>query len=340
MHVDMRRAHETRMPVPDEVDLAGINLNLLVALDALLQESHVTRAAARVGLTQSAMSHALAQLRELLGDALLIRGRGGMVLTPRAEQLTAPLRRGLAELQRALRSEPAFEPATATRRFTVATRDYFGSVLLPSALELLGREAPGVDLSVRHVESNTYPALMESGEVDLTVVTPPVESGPGLRQQKLFTEDFVCVVRKGHPKVRRGLDLDTYLQLSHVLISPRGDGVGAVDVALAQRGLPPRRIAVRVPYFLIAPLVVTRSDHVLTAPRRLIAAFSEAYPLQVFAPPLPVPPFDIIQVWHERFDGDPAHRWLRGLVARAVGVNPPVSRNTRSSRQVRRTPAS
>ncbi|RYZ42870.1 MAG: LysR family transcriptional regulator [Myxococcaceae bacterium] len=340
MHGPMRRIHETRRPVSDEVDLAGINLNLMVALDALLKEAHVTRAAARVGLTQSAMSHALGQLRELLDDALLIRGRGGMVLTPRAEQLAAPLRRGLVELQHALRNEPPFEPATASRRFSVATRDYFGSALLPSAMELLGREAPGVDLSVLHVENATYPALLESGEVDLVVVTPPVESVPGLRQQKLFTEDFVCVVRKGHPLVRRTLDLDTYRELSHILISPRGDGVGAVDKALAQRGLPPRRIALRVTSFLIAPLVVAGSDHVLTAPRRLIAAFSQAYPLQVFAPPLPVPSFDMIQVWHERFDGDPAHQWLRGLVARAVGVSHPGSRNTRSSRRVRRTPGS
>ncbi|NOK16224.1 LysR family transcriptional regulator [Corallococcus carmarthensis] len=333
MHVPMHHVHET----PAEVDLSGINLNLMVALEALLQEAHVTRAAARVGLTQSAMSHALAQLRELLGDALLIRGRGGMVLTPRAEQLVAPLRRGLAELRRALRHEPPFEPATASRRFTVATRDYFGSVLLPGALELLGREAPGVDLSVLHVESSTYPALLETGEADLVVVTPPVESGPGLRQQKLFTEDFVCVVRKDHPTVRRTLDLDTYLKLSHVLISPRGDGVGAVDVALEKRGLPPRRIAVRVPYFLIAPLVVSRSDHILTAPRRLIATFSEAYALQVFTPPLPVRPFDIFQVWHDRFDADPAHQWLRGLVARAVNAG---SESTQSSRRVRRAPAS
>ncbi|MBN8228200.1 LysR family transcriptional regulator [Corallococcus macrosporus] len=334
MHVPMHRAHETST---EEVDLSGINLNLMVALDALLQEAHVTRAAARVGLTQSAMSHALAQLRELLGDALLIRGRGGMVLTPRAEQLVAPLRRGLAELRRALRHEPPFEPATASRRFTVATRDYFGTVLLPGALELLGREAPGVDLIVQHVDNHTYPALMETGGVDLTVVTPPVETGAGLRQKKLLTEDFVCVVRRDHPTVRRTLDLDTYLKLSHILISPRGDGFGAVDAVLAKRGLPPRRIALRVPYFLIAPLAVSRSDYVLTAPRRLIAAFSDAYALQVFPPPIPVPSFDIIQVWHERFDGDPAHQWLRGLVQRAVNAG---SENTRSSRRVRRAPAS
>ncbi|RKH66616.1 LysR family transcriptional regulator [Corallococcus interemptor] len=333
MHAPMRRAHES----PAEVDLSAINLNLLVALDALLREAHVTRAAARVGLTQSAMSHALAQLRELLGDALLIRGQGGMVLTPRAQQLVAPLKRGLAELRRALRDEPPFEPATATRRFTLATRDFFGSVLLPGALELLGREAPGVDLSVLHVDSTTFSSHLETGEVDLAIIVAPSPSGPGLRQQKLLTEDFVCVVREDHPTVRRKLDLDTYLKLTHVLISPKGGGVGAVDLALARQGLPPRRIAVRVPYFLIAPLVVSRSDHVLTAPRRLIDAFSKAYALKVFPPPIALPPFDILQVWHERFDGDPAHQWLRELVARAVNMG---SENTRKLRGVRRAPAS
>jgi DNA-binding transcriptional LysR family regulator len=179
---------------------------------------------------------------------------------------------------------------------------------------------------------------MESGEVDLAVVTGPVEASPGLRQQKLFTEDFVCVVRQGHPAVRRTLDLDTYLKLSHLLISPRGEGLGRVDVELAKRGLPPRRIALRVPYFLIAPMVVSRSDHILTAPRRLIDIFSGARcPLQVFPPPLPMPSFDILQLWHERFDGDPAHQWLRALVARAVNTG---SENTLFSRRVRRAKAS
>ncbi|NMO15029.1 LysR family transcriptional regulator [Pyxidicoccus fallax] len=321
---------------PAPADLTGINLNLVVALDALLTEANVTRAAERVGVTQSAMSHSLRQLRELLGDALLIRGRGGMVRTPRAEQLAAPLHRGLLELQRALRNEPVFEPATARRRFTLVTGDYFAATLLPELLALLGREAPHVDLAVRHLVVDQVSTPLESGEVDLGVGAFPPDL-PGLRQQKLFTEDFVCVVREGHPVIRKGLDLDTYLRFPHVLISPRGEGVGVVDTELARRGRS-RRIALRLPYFLTAPLTVVRSDHILTAPRRLVEPFTEAWPLQVLTPPVPLRTFDVVQFWHERFDDDPAHRWLRGVVHRAAGAEAALP--SRASRRVRRTQSS
>ncbi|MFP2927106.1 LysR family transcriptional regulator [Pyxidicoccus sp. 3LG] len=306
-------------PLPAS-DLAGINLNLVVALDALLTEANVTRAARRLGVTQSAMSHSLRQLRELLGDALLIRGRGGMMRTPRAEQLAGPLHRGLLELQRALRSEPVFEPRTATRHFTLATGDYFAAALLPELLSLLGREAPGVDLVIRHLIPDTVHTLLESGEVELAVGAFP-DPSLSLRQQKLFTEDFVCVVRQGHPAARKGLDLETYLSLPHVLISPRGEGAGAVDTALAKLGRS-RRIALRLPYFLTAPLVVASSDHVLTAPRRLVEPFAGAWPLQVLPPPVALRSFDVLQFWHERFDGDPAHRWLRSRMLQAASCPP------------------
>ncbi|HZI12534.1 MAG TPA: LysR family transcriptional regulator [Myxococcus sp.] len=326
----MSRPHSPP-PAPPAVDLSGINLNLVVALDALLAEASVTRAAARVGVTQSAMSHSLRQLRELLGDALLIRGRGGMVLTPRAQQLAAPLHRGLLELQRALRNEPVFEPLTATRRFTLATGDYFAAALLPGLLALLGREAPHVDLVIRHLVPSQVGVQLESGEVDLIVGAFP-DPDPALRQQKLFTEDFVCVVRQGHPATRKGLDLDTYLRLSHILISPRGEGAGAVDTALAQLGHS-RRIALRLPYFLTAPLALVDSDLVLTAPRRLVETFTGAWPLQLFPPPVALKPFDVLQVWHERFSGDPGHRWLRGLAVRAA-TNPRANASG-ASRRVR-----
>ncbi len=321
-------------PSPPDADLTGINLNLVVALDALLTEANVTRAAERVGVTQSAMSHSLRQLRELLGDALLIRGRSGMVRTPRAEQLAAPLHRGLLELRRALSNEPVFEPRTTRRHFTLATGDYFAATLLPELLAVLDREAPHVDLVVRHIFPDQVTSLMESGDVDLCVAAFP-DSTLSLRRQKLYTEDFVCIVREGHPATRKGLDLETYLRLPHVLISPRGEGAGLVDTALARLGRS-RRIALRLPYFLSAPLVVVRSDHVLTAPRRLVETFAGGgWPLQVFTVPVPLDTFDVLQIWHERFDGDPAHRWLRGVVARAAGVTPDEA--SRPTRRVRRT---
>nr|BDT35720.1 LysR substrate-binding domain-containing protein [Myxococcus sp. MH1] len=318
-----RRPRAPRAPAPSppakaDLDLANINLNLAVALDALLIEGNVTRAAARVGITQSAMSHALRQLRELLGDALLIRGRGGMVRTPRAEQLAAPLHRGLLEVQRALRNESVFDPQASSRRFILATTDYFASALLPSLLELMDTEAPQVDLVVRPLVIPQIEAQLESGELDLVVGAYP-EPSPVLRQQKLFTEHFVCVVRRDNSVVKQRLDLETFLRLPHVLMSPRGEGVGSVDIALEKLGRT-RRIGVRLPYFLTAALAVTRTNHVLTAPRRLAELFVEPGNLRILPPPVELAPFDVLQVWHERFDDDPAHRWLRGMMLRAAAA--------------------
>ncbi|MDY7227832.1 LysR family transcriptional regulator [Hyalangium rubrum] len=311
----MSKLHETPGAVP-AVDLSSVNLNLLVALDALLTEGSVTRAATRLGVTQSALSHTLRQLREVFGDALLIRGRGGMVLTPRAQQLAAPIRRGLLELQRALREEPVFEPRTTAHRFSIAARDYFAFVLLPPLLELLGREAPRVDLDLRPVDERRTPERLESGEVDL-IIGAFVGEAPALRQQRLFQEEFACVVRAQHPEVKRRLEFEQYLRLPHLLISTSGEGEGVVDRELTKIGRS-RRIALRVPYFLAAPLVIVRSELVLTAPRRMVEKFASAWPLQVLKPPLALPAFSAFQVWHERYDDDPAHRWLRGMVARAA----------------------
>jgi DNA-binding transcriptional LysR family regulator len=306
------------MPPANVVDLSRVNLNLLVALDALLTDASVTRAAARLGVTQSALSHTLRQLREVFDDMLLVRGRGGMVLTPRAQQLAAPIHRGLVALQRALRDEHVFEPRTATHRFTLATRDYFAAVLLPRLMELLGQEAPGVDLELRPLDERRTPEQLESGEVDLAVTTF-LDEVPALRQQKLFQEEFACLVRKRHPEVRDALDLKQYLRLSHALISPRGEGEGVVDRALAKLGHA-RRIALRLPFFLAAPLAIARSNLVLTAPRRMVEGLALGGELQILKPPIALTGFNVVQIWHERYDDDPPHRWLRSIMARAAGA--------------------
>jgi DNA-binding transcriptional LysR family regulator len=304
------------MQPPRGQELSGLNLNLLRYLDALLAEASVSKAASRLGVTQSAMSHALRQLREVLGDELLVRGHNGMALTPRPQVLVGPLRRSLVELQRVLSLESGFQPATASRHFTLATVDYFALTLLPSLVELLEREAPGVDIHVRPFDHRRAAVLLESGEVDLVIGAYP-EAAPGLRQHKLFTESFACLVRRDHPQVKHQLSLEQYLRLNHALISPRGEGVSVVDAALAQLGHS-RRIMLRLPYFVIAPPIIARSDMVLTAPRRLIERFAQVYPLQVLDPPVELPPFSVFQLWHERFDGDPAHQWLRDTAARAA----------------------
>jgi DNA-binding transcriptional LysR family regulator len=180
----------------------------------------------------------------------------------------------------------------------------------------LRAEAPGVDLDVRPIDERRTPELLESGAVDLIIQAFPT-TAPALRQQRLFQEGFACLVRQGHPEVGRRLELAQYLRLPHALISPRGEGEGIVDQALAKQGLS-RRIALRLPFFLTAPLVITRSDLVLTAPRRMVEGFAQVWPLQVFEPPLPLPTFNTVQLWHERYEDEPAHRWLREALVRAV----------------------
>lgn len=299
-----------------EMHLAGIDLNLLVTLDALLTEHSVTRAAARLGLSQSAVSHALGRLRELFSDPLLVRGRGGMLMTPRAESLIMPLRRGLADLGRVVASGATFDPGRDSRRFFAAATDYVEATLLPPLLAHVTRTAPGVDLDLRPLAADLALAL-ESGDLDVAMVAYRAPEAPGLRQKKLFAEDFVCVARRDHPAIDGDcLDLDTYTALAHALIAPSGRAGSVVDAALAELGRS-RRVALRVPHFLVAPLVVAGSDLILTCPRRTAQALARTLPLTLLEPPLSLPAFDVWAVWHERYQHDPAHAWLRAAIQTA-----------------------
>lgn len=297
--------------------LGAINLNLLTALDALLAEGNVTRAAARTGVTQSAMSHSLRQLRDMLGDPLLVRGPSGMTPTPRAAALREPVRRGLVELSRALAATEA-DPRDAKRTFTVSSGDFFSALLLPPLLDTTLREAPGIDLNVRPTDPGRDDLLLEAGEVD-AVISVAVAERATLRRVRLFTETFACLVRADHPAVGDTLTLETYASLSHALISPRGSGPSFVDEALARAGTS-RRIALRIPFFLAAPLIIAQSDLVLTAPRRVALQFAKTLPLRVLPPPIPVASFSVHLIWHERDDADPVHGWLRKAIVRAAEV--------------------
>jgi len=290
--------------------LSEINLNLLHALGVLLEEANVTRAAARLGVTQSAMSHTLRQLRAHFDDRLLVRGPRGMLLTPRAEQLRGPLRRGLGELERVVSGEVSWDPATASRTFRLVLGDNVSVRLLPPLIERLRREAPRVDVDVRPLELRGGEARLESGEVDVLVALRV--GGPGLRQRALLTDGFSCLARVGHPELARAEDLtlDRYCALDHVLISPLGEDGSIVDTKLGLSGRQ-RRVALRVPHFLVAPMVVARSDLLLTAPTILAAELAAHYPLQLLPAPLELERFTLQIIWHERFDDDPGHRWLR-----------------------------
>jgi len=291
--------------------LSAIDLNLLVVLRALLSERHVTRAAARVGLSQSATSHALSRLRALYADPLLVRSGRALVLTPRAARLLPALERGLGELGRAVAGEPEFEPRTARRTFTLGMGDYLQALLMAPLLQKLASSAPAVDLSV--VVFPNLPELIESGAIDLAL-TVSAQMAPGLSSAPLFDDEFVCMVRRDHPQIKKTLRLDRYLEQRHVVVAPTGTPGTLVDTALARRGLE-RRIALRVTNFLIAPVVVSQTDFVNTMPVRLARQLSRTYPLRLIAPPLELPRFEYHMFWHPRLDHDPAQRWLRQFVA-------------------------
>lgn len=310
--------------------LRALDLNLLLILHVLLSERSVTRAAAKLSITQSAVSHALAKLRDRLDDPLFIRTAAGLVPTVRAEQLAPQLEESLAGIERALRFEAGFDPRTAARTFTLAAADFAELVLLPPLLHRLGTIAPQLDLRVR--PPNDALEGLESGAVDLLIgLSGPAASG--LKRQKLFEDRFVSILRQGHPEAGAKLTLDQFCQLPHALIAPRGQSRGIVDDELARIGRS-RRIGLIVPHFLIAPLMIAESELILTLPERVATRFAELLPLQIFPPPLELPPITISQAWHERSQHDPAHVWLRQqIVEVAAAGEKNVSRRGRAAKR-------
>ena len=289
------------------VHLRDLDLGALVLLRTLLDTHSVTATAARLGLTQSAVSHALRGLRDTLDDPLLVRVGNRMQPTARAASLHEPLARALSDLEIAL-SPSTFSPATATRTFTLATSDYATAVLLPPLYALLAAEAPGVDLRVQPIPDDLG-ATLARGDLDLAVqVTRAIEPAEGLYSQALWDESFVVLLRAGHPALSAPWTPEAFAAIPQVLITPRGRLGGPVDTALARLGLT-RRVAVTVPTFLVAPLVVRGSDAVLTIGRRIAELLPDG--LVTLSPPLHVPPFRVASVWHARRHADPGLRWLR-----------------------------
>lgn len=296
--------------------LAGVDLNLLVALDAILRQRSVTRAAAEVGLSQPAMSRALGRLRDLLDDALLVRSGQGMVPTPRALELVGPLSACLEGIRRTLEPPGDFDPRRARRAFVVSALDTTQAVVLPRLLARIAREgATGVELSTAPLrsEGDTFTQLI-SGQRDFAIgrfEAPP----PGIRRALLYRDRIVCVVRRNHPRVRGRLTLKRYLAESHLAAESfvPVERPFTIDSLLARQGLN-RRVVGRVENLAMAPLVVARTDLLCTAPEQTIAPFAEGLGLRAVELPFPAPGFDLHLAWHERNDRDGGHAWLRQIL--------------------------
>lgn len=305
-------------------NLRRLDLNLLLALHALLAERHVTRAALRLHRSQPAVSHALAQLREAFKDPLLVRQGSGMALTPLARDLLQPLEAALGQLD-ALLHEGAFDPGRATRRFQVAMSDYAAHLVLPSLLGQLRKEAPGIDLAVCQAGRDTAMAQLADGEIDLALgvfPNPPTH----IKVQTLFDEHFVSIADRHSLPPRGGLPLAQWLARPHVLVATRPDVGSEIDLALGAQGLR-RRVAVVLPHWRASLDVLPGTDLILTVASRTVDHAPRDRRQRAFTPPLDLPRFAFQQAWHARRDADAAHCWFRGLVkacsqpgSRATGV--------------------
>lgn len=294
------------------MQLTSIDLNLLVVLDAVLDTRSVKSAATRLSLSPSAMSHALARARELLGDPILVRAGKDMVLTARAAELRPRLRELLEGVERVLATEDEVDPPALKRSFSVATTDYVELLLLAEVSREMARASPGVDVYGRRAGDSVVDELRSGAcEVALGVFAGLPDD---MIQERLFHDSFVCLVRRNHPVLRRRLTPARYAALEHILVSPRGGTRGAVDERLARHGLE-RRVARTVTSFLAAPFYVASSDHVLTIPRRVGEKLAGRLGLSTCEPPLDLPSLTVSMVWQRRHDSDPVHAWFRDRIA-------------------------
>ncbi|WP_454765447.1 LysR family transcriptional regulator [Cupriavidus campinensis] len=295
-------------------NLRRLDLNLLLTLDVLLAEHNVTRAAQRLHYSQPSVSVHLAKLREIFGDPLLLPGPRGMQPTARAEALREPLRQALEALAAAVSPASAFDPAQAVHTWRVAATDYGESTIVLPALTPLRAAAPGTRLAVLDMVPARIARQAEQGEIDLAFHTTD-GAPPGMRRRALFTERYVLVGRAGHPGLKRRPTLAQFCALEHVMVSPDGGGFhGVTDAALAAAGAT-RRVVLSVPHFLFVRAVLERTDLVAMLPERLVR---DAGTLQVVAPPVDVPGYEMSMLWHERVHRDPAHQWLRECIAQAM----------------------
>jgi len=294
-------------------DLRRIDLNLLVILDALFTERHVTRAAQRVHLSQPAVSHALARLRELFGDPLLVRGGAGLVMTARALELRGPLAQALLQVQDLL-SPPVFDPGVAKRRLRLAMSDFGAMLLLPGLVQTLRREAPGIDLIISQASRDMMLEQLSNGDIDLAAGVFPVVPDE-LRNAPLFEESFACLLDRDTLPAGSTLDLTTYLGRPHVSLEIRGTSATEITQALTAIGVT-RHVAVSLPHWSVAPQLIKGTDLILTVASRGLNGINDPQ-LVICKPPFQVPTFLFQMVWHERREADPGLSWLRGRVIEA-----------------------
>lgn len=299
------------------MDFGGLDLNLLVALDALFAEKSVSRAGERLHLSQSATSGALGRLREAFHDPLLVQVGRKMALTPLAEGLIKPVRDFLLHAETILNGSPAFDPATSTRKFRVLMSDYVQTVVMTEALPLLQSLAPGISLELLwNADGISEP--LERGEIDLAV-TPTRYLSPGHPSEPLFEDEFTCLVWSGNSRIKRDLLLETYLSLGHVVVRfGRLQQLPTFDEWFVERFGHQRRIEVITTAFNLVPQLLIGTSRIATLHRRLATFYQQYLPLKLIPPPVEIPRLEESMQWHKSRDRDPGTFWLRSVLRAAV----------------------
>ena len=289
-----------------QTHLSSVDLNLLVILQALLEERQVTSAAKRCFLSQSAMSRALERLREMFRDELLIRSGRGYERTVRGERLLHELEALLPRISAMVRGE-TFDPVQSQEKFRISMTDYAALVLLPELVKRLKKAAPQAKLEIS-THHERVPEDVESGRIDLAF---EVAGGlPELQSQIIFEEGFVCLQCASQPKRSKRLTLAQYLKFRHVVVNVRAGQQTLVDRPLADLGLR-RQVALTVPYFVPAVLAIIGTDYLVTVPRRLAKVVSQMKTVRTIEAPVELRSFKYIMAWHPRSTCEPAQQWFR-----------------------------
>jgi len=306
------------MTIIDHTHLARLDLNLLVAFDALLTERHVTRAAARLGMGQSAMSHNLGRLRELFRDELFVRAEGGMQPTPRAQALATHVHAALAEVQATLRPGGAFDPATADRLFRIGIRDDLEVAIIPPLLAHMQRAAPRVRVEVHQIDPERLLEMIDRDQLDLAIGV--FSQGRTHHKRRLLcrSDGYLCLFsREVHDRITP-LTVARYAAIPHVRVSSRVDCENAIDAALAKKRHE-RWIVLSTPHAISVPFVLRQMHAIATLPRRAALVGAESLGLATAEVPIPLSGYSIAMLWHASYDHDPAHRWLHATTVRIAG---------------------
>jgi DNA-binding transcriptional LysR family regulator len=294
------------------MELQDIDLNLLVVFNQLLVERRVSRVADNLGLTQPAVSNALARLRKLLGDELFLRTPAGMEPTPFADQLAEPVTYALGTIHSALNQRSTFDPGSSTRSFTVGMTDIGEIYFLPELMDRLRREAPGVSVStVRNAAVNLRDE-MEAGKVDLAIGLLP-QLKAGFFQRRLFRQRYVCMFRKGHRLDRKRITLAEFSAAEHLMVVSPGTGHGKVDELLKRSGIA-RNVRLTVPHFMAVGHILQATDLIATVPERLAQRMVDPFGLAFITHPAKLPDVAINVFWHAKFHKAPENQWLRALI--------------------------